>query len=179
MSDTSVYRIVRRKAKPGCEAAYEALVAAMFEDARRFPGYVAATLIPPEAPGGEYQINQRFATQADLDRWNDSQQRIDWLEKIAAVADGDPEYRSLTGLEVWFSPPVTPASRPPARWRMTVVSWMGIFPTVAILMAYLAPQLQMLPTLLRTAIMTALIAILMSYVIMPRLTRWMGWWLRR
>lgn len=179
MSDASVYRIVRRKAKPGCEAAYEALVAAMFADARHFPGYVAATLIPPETAGGEYQINQRFATQADLDRWNESQQRRDWLEKIAAVADGDPEYRSLTGLEVWFSPPAQTVTKMPPRWRMTLVSWLGIYPTVALLLTYVAPQLDVLPAFARIAVITALVAVLMSYVIMPRLTRWMGWWLRR
>jgi len=33
----NVFRIVRRKVKPGCGPAYEALVAAMFEDASDFP----------------------------------------------------------------------------------------------------------------------------------------------
>lgn len=179
MSDTNVYRIVRRKAKPGCEAAYEALVAAMFDDARKFPGYVAATLVPPETPGGEYQINQRFASQADFERWNNSPQRLAWLERLAAVADGDPEYRALNGLEVWFSPPPLPVTRTPPRWRMTLVSWLGIYPTVALLLTYVAPQLDVLPAFARIAVITALVAVLMSYVIMPRLTRWMGWWLRR
>lgn len=179
MTDAAVFRVVRRRARPGCERAYEALVQAMFADARTFPGYLAAELIPPDAPGGEYQIIQRFATSADLERWNASTQRAAWHERLRPVADGDPEYRLLHGLDAWFAPTAVPAHAPPPRWRMTVVSWLGIFPTVAILLAFVAPLLAPLPFLLRTALLTALVAVLMSYVIMPRLTRWMGGWLRR
>jgi hypothetical protein len=53
MTDPTVFRLVRRRAKPGCAPAYEALIRAMFDDARRFPGYPAANLIPPEQAGGE------------------------------------------------------------------------------------------------------------------------------
>ncbi len=178
MSDSNVFRIVRRTVKPGCGPAYEALVAAMFEDAKQFPGYLSAALIPPAAGSDEYQINQRFQSEADFERWNNSPQRLGWLAKLDAVAEGEPEYRLLNGLEVWFPPPTTPATKMPARWRMTVVSWLGIFPTVALLSAFLTPQLQFLPPLLRTAVFTAVVAVAMSYLIMPRLTRWLRWWLR-
>ena len=174
-----VFRIVRRRAKPGCARAYEELIRAMFEDASRFPGYQSAELIPPEHPGGEYQMVQRFATAADLERWNRSPQRAQWLERLRPVAAGDPDYRLLTGLDAWFAPTVVAANAPPPRWRMAVVSWLGIFPTVALLLHFVAPLLASLPFLARTAAITAMVAVLMAYVVMPRLTRWMAWWLRR
>lgn len=174
-----VFRVVRRRAKPGYEKAYEALIQGMFQDASSFPGYLSAALIPPEAPGGEYQIVQRFATEQDLDRWNASQERATWNERLRAVAEGNPEYRLLTGLEAWFGPATIPASSPPPRWRMTVVSWVGIFPTVAVLLWFVAPLLAPLPFLIRTALFTALVAIAMSYIVMPRVSRWMAWWLKK
>lgn len=174
----SVFRLVRRRAKAGCERAYEEAVRGMFDAARVFPGYDSAELLPPETPGGEYQIIQRFATEADLDRWNASEERVLWLERIAVFAEGDPEYRVLTGLDAWFSPTVV-TPKPPQKWRMTIVSWMGIFPTVALLLWFVAPVLAPLPFLVRTALFTGLVAVLMSYVVMPRLSRWMAWWLRR
>jgi antibiotic biosynthesis monooxygenase (ABM) superfamily enzyme len=177
MSD-AVFRVVRRRAKPGCEKAYEELVRGMFDEASRFPGYVSANLIPPEKPGGEYQLIQQFATAADLERWNGSPARAVWLERLQPVAEGDPEYRLLNGLEAWFAPAALPVARAPRRWRMVVVSWMGIFPTVALLLSFVAPHLGALPFLPRTAIFTALVAGLMGYVVMPRLSRWMAWWLR-
>lgn len=151
----------------------------MFEDARRFPGYISAELIPPGVEDGEYQIVQRFATLADLERWQASDARAEWMEKISHVADGEPEYRLLHGLEAWFGPTVLPPARHPVRWRMTLVSWLDIFPTVALLLAFVAPALEGLPFLLRVAIITGLVAVLMAYVIMPQLTRRLGWWITR
>jgi len=155
------------------------MVRAMFLQASRFPGYLAAQLIPPEVAGGEYQLIQRFAREADLTRWNGSKERAIWHERLRAVAEGDPEYRLLSGLDAWFGPEVVAPSSPPPKWRMTVVSWMGIFPTVVFFLWAVSPFLQGLPFLLRTAIFTALVAVAMSYLVMPRLSRWMGWWLRR
>lgn len=177
MSET-VFRIVRRRAKPGCELAYEALIRGMFEEASRFPGYLSAELIPPESAGGEYQIVQRFATEQDLERWNLSEARATWHERLRPVAEGDPEYRLLTGLDAWFAPELLPTSLPPSRWRMTVVSWLGIFPTVAVLLWTIAPILAPLPFLVRTALFTGMVAVAMSYLVMPRLTPLMKWWLR-
>ena len=179
MGQDAVFRVVRRRARPGCAEAYEALVGAMFADARQFPGYLSAELIPPAEDGGEYQIVQRFAQQADLERWQASPVRAEWMERLAAVAEGEPEYRMLHGLDAWFAPAHVPVHHPPRRWKMTLLSWVGIFPTVALLLAFVAPWLAGLPFLLRTAVITALVAILMSYVIMPRLTRLAADWLRR
>ena len=179
MNQQNVFRIVRRRVKPGCVPAYEALVRAMFDDARKFPGYLSAELIPPATGDDEYQIVQRFATEADLERWSASDVRAAWMERLAPVADGDPEYRLLNGLDAWFAPAAVPVAKMPARWRMTLVSWLGIYPTVALLLTFVAPHLEFLPALVRIGVITVLVAVLMSYVIMPRLTRWMGWWLRR
>jgi antibiotic biosynthesis monooxygenase (ABM) superfamily enzyme len=178
MAETTVFRVVRRRVKPGCAQAYEALVGAMLADAQRFPGYVSAELIPPAAPEGEYQIIQRFAHTSDLECWQASPIRAAWMARLATVADGEPEYRLLHGLDAWFGPTLVPAHRMPRRWKMTLLSWCGIFPTVALLLAFVAPLLSGLPFLARTAVITALVAVLMSYVIMPRLTRLAADWLR-
>jgi len=172
-------RIVRRRAKAGCEGAYESMVRGMFEESRKFPGFLSAELIPPESPGGEYQIIQRFATEADLARWNASDERVIWLERLNTVADGEPEYRLLNGLDAWFGPTAIPASAHPPKWKMTVVSWLGIFPTVALLLSFVSPLLADLPFIIRTAIFTAIVALMMSYLVMPRVSRWMAWWLKR
>lgn len=179
MNRENVFRIVRRRPKPHCEVAYEALVAAMFKEAQHFQGYLAAEMIPPEVAGGDYQIIQRFASRADLERWNTSRERAGWMEKLSLVADGDPEYRLLHGLDAWFGPATVSVLKPPKRWRLTLVSWLGIFPTVSLLLAFVAPHIDFLPFLPRVAVITALVAVLMSYVIMPRLTRQMAWWLQR
>ena len=178
-NNETVSRVVRRRAKPGAENTYEALVKHMLEASSRFPGYLSATIIPPhsESDNSEYRIVQRFASQLDLDRWDRSLERAMWHDRILPVAETDPAYHSLNGLEVWFpSKPTSALPRPP-RWKMTTVSWLGIFPTVAVCLGLIAPHLGSWPFLIRTAVITALVAILMSYVVMPRLSRWMNGWL--
>lgn len=172
-----ISRVVHRRAKPGCDKAYEDLVRAMLEASSHFKGYISAAVIPPKKEGEEFQIIQRFATQADLDHWRNSEDCATWHERLRPVAGTDPEYRLLTGLEVWFAPKLVLASEPPPRWRMTVISWLGIYPIVAFCLWYISPVLQELPYLLRTAVLTAIVVVAMSYVVMPRLSRWMAWWL--
>jgi antibiotic biosynthesis monooxygenase (ABM) superfamily enzyme len=177
-TDNTVTRVVRRKAKPGCMQAYEELVKGMLEASSRFPGYLGATVIPPhtDTDEEEYQIIQRFATQADLNRWDQSSERAMWHERIHPIADDTPIYRLVSALDVWFHPERHRAPAP--RWKMTTVSWLGIFPTVALCLGVIAPLLASWPFLLRTAMITALVAVLMSYLVMPKLSNWMRWWLK-
>ena len=175
---TEISRVVHRRAKPGCDKAYEDLVRAMLEAASHFPGYISAAVIPPKAEGEDFQIIQRFASQKDLDRWRHSEESVTWHERLWSVVETDPEYRLLTGLEVWFAPKLVPAGSPPSRWRMTVVTWLGIYPIVAFCLWYVAPYLDFLPYLIKVAILTIMVVAAMSYVVMPRLVRWMAWWLK-
>lgn len=173
-----ISRVVRRRAKPGCDKAYEELVRSMIEASSHFPGYLSAAVIPPKAEGDEFQVIQRFASQDHLDRWQASDECATWHERLRPVVESEPEYRLLTGLEVWFAPKLVPAHSPPSHWRMTVVSWLGIYPIVALCLWYVAPLLNGMPFLVRTAILTVVVVLAMSYVVMPRLSRWMAWWLR-
>lgn len=173
-----VTRIARRRAKAGSETQYEATVREMFAAMRAAcPGCLGADLLPPEAPGGEYQVIIHFRSEEDLQAWDVSNLRQTYHAKLRLVADGDPEYRRLSGLEAWFMPAVVPASMHPPRVRMAVVTWLGIFPTVSLFLWFVAPFLMPLPFLLRTAVLTALIVMTMTWVVMPRLTKLMRPWL--
>ncbi len=174
-----VVRVAVGRALPHCETADEALLRGMFADMKTFPGFVSADVIPPPIPDGEYQIVAKFAAVADLEHWDSSETHLDWLRRLATVAEGAPAYRVITGLEAWFAPEVVPASVNPPRWRMTVASWLGIFPTASFFIYFAGPLLGWLPFLPRTAVITALIAVTMSYVVTPRLSRWLKPWLMR
>jgi hypothetical protein len=172
-----VTRIARRRAKPGCEADYERLIREMFVSMRQSRGFLGADLLPPEEIGGDYQVVTRFASEADLQAWDASPARRAHHAQLREVADSEPEYRSLSGLEAWFAPAVVPASMHPPRARMAVVTWLGIFPTVSLFLWLVAPLLAPLPFLLRTAVLTALIVVTMTWLVMPRLSKLLRGWL--
>ncbi len=168
-----ITRIARRRAQPGKEAQYEALIRELIEAMRKTPGFLGADLVPPEQAGGFYEVTVHFRSEADLQIWDACPARARLHQRIREVADAEPEYRSLSGLEAWFAAAVVPASMHPPRARMALVTWMGIFPTVSVFLWFVLPYLMGLPFLLRTAIFTALITVTMTWVVMPQLTRLM------
>ncbi|ATE59328.1 antibiotic biosynthesis monooxygenase [Thauera sinica] len=174
-----VTRIARRHARQGHEAEYEARIREMFVKLRAFHGFMGADLIPPEQPGGCYQVVVNFASEADLQAWDDSAVRTEMHKRIREVAEDEPDYRRLSGLEAWFAGVVVPASMHPPRFRMAVVTWMGIFPVVSfyLWLVSLWPGFFEQPFLPRTAVFTAVIVVTMTWVVMPRLTKLMRGWL--
>jgi uncharacterized protein len=168
-----VTRIARRRALPGHEVAYEALVREMFERMRGQAGFLGAELLPPERAGEDYQVVVHFADEAALAAWDASDERAGIHARMREHAVGEPEHRRLSGLEAWFAPAVVPASMHPPRHRMALVTWLGIWPTASLVLWLLAARLQDLglPFLVVTLVNTAVITVLMTWVVMPRLTR--------
>jgi antibiotic biosynthesis monooxygenase (ABM) superfamily enzyme len=66
---------------------------------------------------------------------------------------------------------------PPPRYKMALVTWLGVFFTISILNRLLIPLLSGLPALLKSLIITGLTVILLTYLIMPRLTQLFRKWL--
>lgn len=169
-----VTRIARRRAQPGKEREYEATVREMFLHMQKTPGFLGAEMIPPHNPGDEYQVVVNFASEAALAGWDACPARAEMHRRLREVADTEPEYRSLSGLEAWFAPAVVPASMHPPRARMALVTWMGIFPTVSLVLWLIEPLVRpYLPFLPKVALLTGLIVATMTWGVMPRLTRLM------
>lgn len=75
-------------------------------------------------------------------------------------------------------PPGPP--RRPNRHKMVFLTWVGIWPTITlVLLAVLKPLLAIFPLPIVTLIITALVVPLMGYVVMPFLVRTFGDWLHR
>jgi antibiotic biosynthesis monooxygenase (ABM) superfamily enzyme len=176
---SQVTRIVHRRANTGQERQYESLVRGMLAACSRTHGYLFSTVIPPRVDGEEFHIVQCFTTQAALDTWTNSKEAAQWHERLREVSDYDPEYRVFLTSDLWFSATGFEGAKQPARWRMAVLTWLGIFPTASIAVAALFPLLIEVPYIPKMMIVTALVVIVMYWIIMPRLLLWLGWWVRR
>jgi len=66
---------------------------------------------------------------------------------------------------------------PARRWKMWVVSLIGLYPLVLGFLAFLAPHVARWPLPARAALFPFVLLTLMTYVILPVLTRLMGRWL--
>ncbi|MGV2826826.1 hypothetical protein [Myxosarcina sp. GI1(2024)] len=85
----------------------------------------------------------------------------------------------MRGLETWFavnssaSQPIIP----PPRYKMAIVTWIAIFVLIVIINLLFGSFLASLPMLLRSLVLTVGLVGLMTYIVMPRMTRLFSWWL--
>jgi uncharacterized protein len=169
---------VTRRVKPGHEAAYEAFLAGISGAARAFPGYLGVEVFrPTPGGGGEYRIVYRFDSLAHLHAWLDSAEHAAWLERAEPHVAGPMRTQVLTGLEGWFTLPSQPGARPPPPYKMALVTWVTIFPLITLVVVATAPLLGSLPLVGRLAVTTGVTVPLMTWMVMPRMTRLLRRWL--
>jgi uncharacterized protein len=169
---------VTRRVKPGHEPFYEQFLEGIISAASRFPGQLGVEVFrPPRATAGEYRIVYRFHTAEHLRAWLDSDERAAWLERAEPHVIGPMRTRFVTGLESWFTLPDQPGIAPPPPYKMALVTWITIFPLITAIVAITGPLLEELHLVLRLGITTAVTVPLMTWFVMPRVTRLLRRWL--
>ena len=161
---------VRRKVKPGREAAYEGWLRRLSEGAARdFPGYLGAEFHRP-GPDGIFRSVFRFDSIAHLEAFERSDFRAAMLAEGAELFAGDAAWERMTGLEFWFDPPPGTRVPQPDPHRMALVLIAVVYVLVLLINFTIGPLMVDWPLMLRLAVTVAIQVALMTYAIMPRLT---------
>ncbi len=169
--------VVRRRVRKGSEAAYEAWLARLQTDAHALPGYLGAQVHRPRPGEAAYVSVFRFDSLANLEAFETSDLRRRALEEVAPLSEVDAVWDRTTGLEVWFDPPKGTVVAQPVRWRMASVLVVVIFALVLSIGAVVGWLVPGWPYPLRLLATIAIEVALLTYVIMPPLTRAMAWWI--
>jgi uncharacterized protein len=178
INDPPVTICVLRSAKPGKEKEFEQVVSSMIDSAMEFPGHLGTNIFRPiDAENPEYRIIFKFDHISNLKRWEESEIRQRWLELVEPLSQGIANVEKLTGLETWFTLPTKKAIIPPPRYKMAFITWLAIFSLINIINFLFAPILNPLPPLIRTFILTACLVSLMTYIVMPQMTKLFAKWL--
>ena len=174
-----VHVAITRKVKPGCEPEFEGAIQRFFAESEKINGSLGAQLIRP-LPGNRgntYGILRSFTSNKDRDDFYQSDQFREWDQTVQPLVE--PGYTrqeiALHGLEAFFSNPSI-ISHPP-RWKMAIVTWMGVWPTVLLISLLISPHLLGLPMWIAIGIDTVLVVIALSWAVMPLLTKLMRPWL--
>jgi antibiotic biosynthesis monooxygenase (ABM) superfamily enzyme len=170
--ESPVTIVVRRRVKPGREAEYEAWLGRLTAAAQReAPGYLGAEFNRPGTTGGDYRSVFRFDSLAHLEAFEASDLRARMLAEAAPMFAADAVWDRMTGLEFWFDPPPGTRVPQPSPHRMALVLVVVVFALVLALNLTLGPLMTGWPLALRLLGTVTLQVGLMTYVIMPRLTR--------
>lgn len=180
--DEPVTLIISRRVKAGREAAYEAWLQALQADARGVRGYLGVTTQRPAAGGPrDYVSVVRFATLGDLQAYEASERRTRHLAAVTDLVEGDARTERLTGLEFWFTPPPGAVVPVPSRPRMALVMVVVVFTLVLVIGTAVNAAFERLPFTapypLRLLITIAIEVVIMTWWLMPWLTRRLARWI--
>jgi antibiotic biosynthesis monooxygenase (ABM) superfamily enzyme len=185
--DGPVTLIVTRRAKAGKTEEFERWQDGLIHEAMKFEGHMGVNIIrPPNMSNPEYVIILRFDNFENLAKWEKSEIRKKWIEKGKDLIEGKAKVEKQIGLEFWFTPSLDNVStvieqqaQQPPRYKMAIVVTGIIFILVSILLPQVEQATAGLPVLLSTFVGVAIMVLLMTYVIMPSVTRLLRPWLLR
>jgi len=175
--NTPIRMAVTRRVKPGCEAEFQAALKDFFRTSFAHTGVHGASMLvpPPGSATPEFGILRTFANVRERDDFYASRLFRAWEERIRPLVEGEPVYRELHGLEAWFgSPPV-----PPPRWKMALLTWLGVWPVSIAVPALLHPfTAGKMPPFLFAGLVAAGIVLVLTWVVMPPLVKLARGWLQ-
>ena len=168
--------VVRHRVRSGREGDFEDWLRGICRAALPFLGHQGFQVVRPHDPlVPEYVVTFRFDTFANLERWENSDVRRGWIERLGPLTAAEAKRERHTGMEVWFAPPAGRSA--PPRWKMALVTLLAIYPLMLAANVTVAPLLADWPFPMRSLAMAALLVCLMTYGAMPFMTRLFTRWL--
>jgi antibiotic biosynthesis monooxygenase (ABM) superfamily enzyme len=143
-----------------------------------YPGYLATEFFRPRGTfQNEWVDIVRYSSVNDLNRWMDSEERQSLLKELDPIVESMHAH-PVTGLEGWFAlnrEPGATVSGPP-RWKQVLAVLFALYPTVMVL-RFLNPLWHNLSLAESMLIGNFLSVSLLTYLVMPRVSRFLGFWL--
>lgn len=169
---------VSRKVLPGKEEDYERWIGGVTEAAGAFQGHLGVNVLRPGSGGaGRYIIIYRFDTDENAGRWENSAERQKWVSRLEGLVEGEADTKKVSGLEFWFDLPDIPVTAKPSLWRMALLTTVVVYGLVLSLSEILGPLLAGFPFWGKLLVIIPVQVLLMTYVVMPRITRWFKRWI--
>jgi len=157
----------------GKEKEFEAWAHEITQAVAHFEGHLGSNWIRPSGKNKDYLVILKFVDNRDSQKWLQSGVRQKLLRKVAPLIKQQKPTRVLhvTGLETWFTLPGRATMKPPPRWKMVIVTMIGIYPIGLIYQAYLVPYFRYIPLFLRPFALSLILTPILTYLIMPQLTK--------
>lgn len=162
----------------GKEKQFEKWAHEITEAGSHFVGHLGSNWI--RVPGTRnYVVIVKFLDVADSNAWLRSSVRKRLLKEVETLVQehGPNRVQNVTGLETWFTLPGNGMIKPPPRWKMVIATMIGIYPIGLIYQGFLLPYFIHIPLLMRPVALSLLLTPLLTYVIMPNLTKLLRKWL--
>lgn len=169
---------ITRTVRSGCEADFERALHDFVQRSLSQPGQHGVHIMRPVPGSGsrEYGIIRKFADRSALEAFHESPEYREWTRLASELTEGKARTEELCGLESWFTLPGEPLHAFP-KWKMAVATFLGVFPVAMLLRATLGQVIASLNFVLSNTIFNASMVVLLTWVVMPVITRALHRWL--
>ena len=168
--------VIERRPRDGADERFRAWTKQFVTASSRAAGHQGGSVL--SAPDGSHVILLRFATADHLHAWQHSTCYLSLMREAEAFSTSGDEFQVRSGFETWFTLPGKHApGTPPPKWKMALLTWLALLPMVIALGYLLAPL--RLPRLLNATVSTGIPVLMLTWVVMPQLTRMLYTWLYR
>ena len=175
-----VFFVIRHQLKKGKDITYqyENWLKKIIPKAADFPGHLGTQVVRPPEGSNEYLIVVRFGSIAQMEFWQQSQEREQLVSEIANILDSDEVIDIKTGIDYWFTPAI--AGKTPSRWKQWLVTSSVIWPLTMIVPPAINPLFLRYPELgafgIKQGVLALVIVGLVVYLIMPIYVRLIAKW---
>jgi antibiotic biosynthesis monooxygenase (ABM) superfamily enzyme len=170
-----IHIAITRRVRPGCEAEFQQALREFFQTSFAHGGVWGANMLtpPPGSDSREFGILRTFADEKEREAFYESPLFQAWEKRARTLTEGEPEYRQMHGLEAWFRS----SQNPPPRWKMAVATLLGVYPTSLFLSPTIGEVVHSWPLAARSLVIAASMVALLTWVVMPLVTRLLHGWL--
>jgi uncharacterized protein len=169
--------VVNRRIRLGREAEFEQEMRSFVQFALSSPGHRGINILRPAAGGRDYIVVDKFSDEQARRNFKASRQYQEWMNRLGELTEGDPRIEELTGLEGWFTLPEDVGLPKPPKYKMALATFLGVFPVAMTLNLTLGPVIRSWPFVVSSAVFNACVVILLTWVVMPLVTRLLRRWL--
>ncbi len=158
---------------------YEAWTTGINNAAQQAEGFLGVEVLHPrDNEYAEYVVIVRFDSYAHLRRWVTSPTYQRWIEKSQGLISRRSLRHMTLGMEIWFSNPhaSSEASQPPY-YKKVVLGVLAVYPLILLANILLGSLLEPLPPRLGLLISVTFVSALLTYPVMPMLTKLLDFWL--
>lgn len=160
------------------KARYEALVEELHRLFEAQKGFLSVDTVRHSRPHQvEYTVLSRWSDVAAVTQWRENPAIREKLTQIEAITGGPAQHVQAIGLGMWVDHAEGSAPHLPPAWKRTAMSAAAVYPMLMLLMALSSPIIGGLPQFLQVLIIVIVLSALLTWPIMPWLSKMLRPWL--
>ncbi|WP_421654770.1 antibiotic biosynthesis monooxygenase [Leptothermofonsia sp. ETS-13] len=159
---------------------YEAWTAGINRAAQQWEGFLGVEIIRPrDHDYPEYVIIVKFDAYPHFRNWVASPTYRKWMEKSRDLVSRRSLQQLPSSLELWFTLPKSMQRKmpQPAYHKKVILGVLAVYPLILIANALLGPFLKVFHPLIDLLISVTFVSALLTYPVMPWLTKLLNFWL--